>query len=87
MIVRGEALYNRRTGESRHDQYFGNAQLLVAHDAFEGESYSFGDHYIFEVAARRDGPGTPMQWLTAGTNHHITLAARQAKAVAEGSPV
>jgi len=85
VILRGEALWNRRTGESRHDQYFGNAQLLVAHDAFEGEQYSFGDRYISEVARRRMGPGTPMKWLAAGINHHMTLAARQAKAVAEGS--
>jgi len=84
-IVRGEALYNRRTGEPRYDQYFGNAQVLVAHDAFEGEHYSFGDRYISDVAARRDGPGTPTTWLAAGINHHITLAARQAKDVAEGS--
>jgi hypothetical protein len=83
VIMRGEALWNRRTCESRHDQYFGNAQLLVAHDAFEGEHYSFGDHYISEVARRRTGPGTPTTWLAAATNHHVTLAARQAKEVAE----
>jgi len=82
VIVRGEALWNRRKQESRYDQYFGNARLLADRDEFKGAPYSFGDRYISEVVQQRTGPGTPTTWLAAGMNHHMTLAARQTKEVA-----
>jgi len=86
VIVRGEALWNRRKQESRYRQYFGNARLLADRDEFKGAPYSFGDRYISEVARQRTGPGTPTTWLAAGMNHHITLAARQTKEVAAVEP-
>lgn len=82
VIVRGEALWNRRKKESRHNQYFGNARLLAERDEFKGAPYSFGDRYISDVAQGRNGPGTATTWLAAGTNHHMTLTARQIKEVA-----
>ena len=72
VIMRGEALWNRRKQESRYRQYFGNARLLADRDEFKGAPYSFGDRYISEVARQRTGP----------MNHHITLAARQTKEIA-----
>ena len=80
LITRGEALWDRRKRQSRHEQYYGNAQLLTGHQEYTGAEYSFGDRYIDEVARRRTGPGTPKTWLAAGINHHMTLTARQAAA-------
>jgi len=79
LIARGEALQNRneKAKGAGHRQYYGNAQLLSERDEFKGPTFSFGDRYISAAANRRGGPGTPTTWLTAGMNHHMTLAARQ----------
>ena len=79
VILRGEAVYNRRKKESRYNQYFGNAQLLVGREEFKEAHYSYGDRYISDVAQHRKGPGTPTTWLAAGMNHHMTLTAWQVR--------
>lgn len=80
MIMRGEAPSERNAGSR---QYFGNAQLLCEREEFRGAPYSFGDGYVSAVANRQSGPGTPTTWLTAGINHHMTLATRQVASVHE----
>lgn len=77
-IMRGEAI--RGEHSLGNQQYYGNAQLLCERQDFMGAQYSPGDRYIWEVANRIIGPGTPTTWITAGMVHHMVLAARQVSA-------
>jgi hypothetical protein len=77
LVMRGEAL-RAPDGTTRYEQYPANAELLCARPEFCGESYSDGDHYIWAVATRRKATtGSPMSWLSAGINHHMSFVIRQ----------
>jgi hypothetical protein len=75
-VFRGEGLRNKEG--AGHQQYKAHAQLLKAANFFKGSDYCFGDKYIVErTDPENKKPGSPRTWLTAGINHHITLAAKQ----------
>jgi hypothetical protein len=77
LVMRGEAL-RAPDGTTRYEQYPANAELLCARAGFCGENYSYGDHYMWSVATRRHKTtGSPMSWLLAGMNHHMTFVVRQ----------
>jgi len=70
------------------DQYLAHASDLVKqHERYYGEDFSFGDKYIKEKADHfeeyRKNPkikkltGNTPTWLSAGINHHLTVAATQ----------
>ena len=75
LVFRGRGLRTRGRGGSQ--QYIGHAILLSDHPEFYGQEFSYGDRYISEIAAEQHRPGSPMTWLRAGINHHITLAVQQ----------
>lgn len=75
LVMRGEGLLNK--DGAGHAQYPANAQLLMERPEFCGRDFSFGDTYIYERPIRRDQPGTPRSWVTAGVNHHLTFVVRQ----------
>lgn len=64
-------------------QYPAEAKLIVEKPEYSGEKFSFGDGFIY--AKSRDGrkPGNATQWLTAGINHHVTLASVQVRSTPE----
>ena len=74
LIFRGEGL---RTSDLKNQQYIGQAILITDHSAFCGAEFSYGDYYISEIANSQDRTGSPMTWLRAGINHHMTLVTRQ----------
>lgn len=78
LIMRGEGLLNQDGPGS--EQWNANAQLLCEREEFKrfGPAFSQGDQYIFQMSLGREKHGTPMTWLRAGINHHMTLALRQA---------
>jgi hypothetical protein len=77
LVMRGEGLMNEDGPGS--EQWNANAQLLCDHEDFKrfGPSFSKGDKYIFEMSLNNEKHGTPMTWLRAGINHHMTLTSRQ----------
>lgn len=74
-------------GEKRKYEYFlAGASLLVTHDFYDGEDFSYGDRYIAEKAAHYPkymknrnlkGTGTTELWLKAGLNHHLSVVLGQ----------
>lgn len=68
IVMRGQQL-----NAERFVQYRANAQILRGSTDYRGESYSFGDRYLADVATEKIGTGNPQTWLTAGVNHHLTL--------------
>jgi hypothetical protein len=79
LIFRGEGL---RTSELGNAQYAGHAILLRDREEYYGESFSYGDKYIWGVAEGGVNPGNPESWLRAGVNHHITVVVRQIERLA-----
>jgi Beta protein len=59
------------------DQYFELAKDLAQHPEFQGRDFSWGDKYIADCAVGMIGPGNATTWRKVGTNHHLTLVARQ----------
>jgi hypothetical protein len=74
LIMRGEGLYTSDLGNA---QYAGHAIILVDREEYYGPGFSSGDRYIMDVAEGRVNPGSPMSWIRAGVNHHLTLVAKQ----------
>jgi hypothetical protein len=46
-------------------------------DEFYGEAFSDGDTYIAEMSRKQKDHGSPMTWIRAGLNHHMSLVSRQ----------
>ena len=63
--------------EEGHEQNHDLADKLINSGHFMGGSYSWGDKYIVDCAAKNVGCGNMETWIRVGHNHHITLAARQ----------
>lgn len=53
------------------------AQQLVEHPVYSGAEFSWGDDYIQQCASGAGGTGNTTTWRRVGTNHHVTLVARQ----------
>ena len=79
LIMRGEGIFNE-DGPGRA-QWNANAILLSEHDEFYGPDFSDGDSYILEMSRREKEHGSPMTWIRAGLNHHMSVVARQIAAL------
>ena len=76
VVMRGEGLRNK-TGAG-FAQYPAIAQLLMDRKEYCGPTFSYGDRYISQVAARiPPTTGNPETWLRAGINHHIAFVVQQ----------
>jgi hypothetical protein len=79
MVMKGKKL--------KFQMYLANAKLLAAsREHFYGKTFSAGDRYVSEKAdhyeayiknPRIKGTGGSEDWIYAGINHHLVLAARQ----------
>lgn len=58
-------------------QYFTLCEELIKLDEFKGQTYSWGDEFIYKCATEKKKPGSGETWRCVGTNHHITLVANQ----------
>jgi len=67
------------------EQMHGLCTDVKATSHFMGRSYSFGDEYIADCAARKVGPSNQTRWKTVSINHHIVVAARGLASFAEAS--
>jgi Beta protein len=79
LIMRGEGIFNDN-GPGRA-QWNANAMLLSERDEFYGSNFSDGDTYIDEMSRKQKDHGSPMTWIRAGLNHHMSVAARQIAAL------
>src|SRR5579859_5857519 len=72
LIVKG-----RNVRQYGFEQYFDLCKELVERPEYSGPDFSWGDRYISDCAAGMQGPGNATTWRKVGTNHHITLVAKQ----------
>ena len=79
LIMRGEGIFNE-DGPGRA-QWNANATLLSELADFYGSDFSDGDNYIAEMSRKEKDHGTPMTWIRAGLNHHMSVVARQIAAL------
>jgi hypothetical protein len=56
-----------------YEAIFAVAQSLVARPEFMGATFSRGDAYIAQLAAKVGTPGNAPMWRWAATDHHLTL--------------
>jgi hypothetical protein len=70
-------LKGRNVRQYGFDQYFELAKALVERPEYSGSDFSWGDQYIFDCAAGITGPGNATTWRKVGTNHHLTLVAKE----------
>ncbi|WP_040207194.1 beta family protein [Neobacillus jeddahensis] len=50
---------------------------IVSHQKYSGNQYSYGDEYIYNCSIGKESTGNPETWRRVGTNHHLTLAAKE----------
>jgi hypothetical protein len=72
LVVKG-----RNVRQYGFDQYFDLCKTLVSQQEYSGSQFSWGDQYIYDCAAAIKGPGNATTWRKVGTNHHLSLVARQ----------
>jgi hypothetical protein len=72
LIVKG-----RNVRQYGFDQYNELCRILVALPEYSGEDFSAGDRFIARCARGSAGPGNATTWRKVGTNHHLTLVAKQ----------
>lgn len=72
LIVKG-----RNVRQHGFDQYFELSRTLVKLPEYSGEGFSWGDGFIARCARNAAGPGNATTWRKVGTNHHLTLVARE----------
>jgi hypothetical protein len=82
LIMRGEAIIAKKGKDKENGpgstQWIAHAMLLRDGGEFCGSDFSDGDAYIFAMSQKTGKPcGTPMTWIRAGLNHHLTLVSRQ----------
>lgn len=70
-------LKGRNVRQYGFDQYFDLSRALVARQEYSGPDYSWGDRFVNQCATGQSGPGNATTWRKVGTNHHLTLVARQ----------
>lgn len=86
VVFRGEALRSKNGPGS--EQYRGNALLLTELKEFRGEDFCEGERYLFHVATDAIAtPGSPMTWLRAGINHHLTLISETISDIVDFAPL
>lgn len=81
LIMRGEGV--RNVNSAGTEQWPANAEILCQKDEFCGESYSFGDLYIYskQMSKKPKTTGSAMTWIRAGLNHHLVFVSRQIRAL------
>jgi hypothetical protein len=72
LVVKG-----RNVRQYGFEQYFELSRSLVSRPEYCGRDFSWGDGYLSDCAAGVTGPGNATTWRKVGTNHHITLVARE----------
>jgi len=72
LIVKG-----RNVRQYGFEQYFELCRELVQLPEYSGRPFSWGDQYISDCADGMVGPGNATTWRKVGTNHHLTLVAKQ----------
>jgi len=70
-------LKGRNVRQYGFEQFFELCKELVEMEDYRGPDFSWGDLYISDCAAGITGPGNATTWRKVGTNHHITLVAKQ----------
>jgi hypothetical protein len=80
LIVKG-----RNVRQYGFDQYFELCKALVNRPEFSGRDFSWGDRFISDCATEMTGPGNATTWRKVGTNHHLTLVAREIASLRSGS--
>jgi hypothetical protein len=75
LIMRGEGIFNE-DGPGRA-QWNANAILLTERDEFYGANFCDGDTYIAEMSRDKKNHGSPMTWIRAGLNHHMSVVLQQ----------
>lgn len=72
LVIKG-----RNVRQYGFEQYFELCGALVNRNEYSGAGFSWADDYIAKCAGRESGPGNATTWRKVGTNHHLTLVARQ----------
>jgi hypothetical protein len=72
LVIKG-----RNVRQYGFEQYFDLCGVLVNRPEYSGADFSWGDDYSAKCAERESGPGNATTWRKVGTNHHLTLVARQ----------
>ncbi len=72
LVVKGKNVRNHG-----YEQYRTLSRALIDSPAFYGPGYSWGDQFITECAGGKVGTGNATSWRKVGTNHHLTVVARQ----------
>lgn len=75
LIARGFSL--KKIGAGGFRQFYGLAKSVASRTEFMGEHFSWGDEQIERKARSSGGTGNLTTWITIGTNHHVTLVAKQ----------
>jgi hypothetical protein len=70
-------LKGRNVRQYGFDQYFELCKILVKRPEYCESAFSWGDRYISDCAEGMTGPGNATTWRKVGTNHHLTLVARE----------
>jgi T4 beta protein len=70
-------LKGRNVRQYGFEQYFDLCKQLVDRPEYSGRDFSWGDKYISDCADGTQGPGNATTWRKVGTNHHLTLVAKQ----------
>ncbi len=78
-------LKGRNVRQYGFDQYFELCRELVKRPEYRDSSFSWGDKYIADCADGMTGPGNATTWRKVGTNHHLTLVARELASLRPGA--
>jgi len=80
LLAKGEA-YKKKKDKKKSVpadvQYPILCELIMNHQHWCGENFSFGDGFIARSSRKEDGPGSATTWRAVGTNHHLTFVAQQ----------
>jgi len=75
LIMRGEGIFNE-DGPGRA-QWNAHAVLLAERDEFYGADFCDGDAYIATMSHEQKKHGSPMTWIRAGLNHHMSVVLKE----------
>lgn len=79
VVAKGEALPRKKDKEKKapsSEQYPLLAQAIMAHKAWCGPKFSWGDEYI-QKCANRECVGGGREWRAVGTSHHLAFVSKQ----------
>lgn len=72
-IFRGHSL---RLGD-KFEQYRKLAAAVASSRHYQGNSFSYGDRYIYDCATGHAGTGNPGTWVLVDQNHHVSYTDHQ----------